>query len=349
MIMIQINNRIDANIYAFNNMYSSGKSNYLKLKQGMANDIDSKLTALNDKDNMNTQNAVLKEQFINDLYKEIEKNYNKIINGTNISEFGETVNQIKNYLKAINQLSDDSEKDIHLYLAILDIIFYIPNCLYDKGFQEDLKNNIFKAESFLYSYKLNELISNTKVTTTKRIEEDGSIATIYQFSDINSLLCTDIQKYYETGITVMNCEYCGRLFLPKSKKKHKFCDYSNKGTTLKCFDLNRKEENDFRKEVKKARGNQQRFVQTAKEYKDTPSNKFEYDYVKLDEAYNKWLKDISKAYFKYKSEDDLQGFKDWIQTNKYSVKKMERIGIRKVLKKSDSKSKYKIKKKNQVR
>lgn len=335
LVTMEIDNIIEEKINIINNTHTLGEADYLKLQKAYIDDIVPELKTLKEDINedlkvfhehVNTYNN-LEEQLISEQ-EEIEKCFNEIINANDSTKLWENINRIKNNLKAINFRTFDSKKNTQIYEAILDIMFHIPISLYDKQFHEELKEVVLRKESLFHSYNLNELISKSKVLTSQKPNEDNGLDTIYHFLDINSLLWIDLQKYIKSGSLAKYCEYCERLFIQRSNRKIKYCSFPNKDTKLKCFDLHRKEENDFRKEVKRARGNQQRFVYNAKHYS---SKKYEYDFLKLDKIYNEWLLEMSAKYKEFKEKDDLLGLKEWVESTKLTVGEMERLEIRKRL------------------
>ncbi len=271
---------------------------------------------------------ILEKQFISELEKEIEESFNEITSTNDSIKLYEAINRIKIKIKAINDLSNDSEKNKQIFEAIWDILFYIPACLYDSQFQKELKMVLLRQDTLLCSYVLNTSISNAKVSISKIINEDNGLNTIYHLSDINSLLWVDLQKYLESDKQIKTCEQCGRLFMPTSKKNTKYCSFPNRNTELKCAEIHHRKVNDFMKEVKRARGNQQRFVSNVNPSNGYLSKKFEYDFPELKKKYDQWLLDISDKYREFKKNDDLQGLKDWIQDHKFNVKKMDAWGIR---------------------
>ncbi len=327
LINMEINCRIEENINTLNNTYTSSKSDYLKLLK----DLDDSAPDMNTSSDYKNKYATLKKQFVFEREEEIKKSFDEITNANDSTKLWENINRIKNNMKAINDLSDDSDKSKQIFEAILDIIFYIPISLYDKQFQEELEAVLLMNDSLLHSYSINKIISNTKVSSSKKINEDNGLDTVYHFSDINSLLWLDLQKYLERDITAKYCEYCGHLFIPTSKKNRMYCSYLNKGNILKCFDLHRQEEDDFRKEAKRARGNQQRRVHNAVYYKDFPSKNYEYDFLKLETVYNAWLLEMTNKYKEFKEKNDLPGLEKWVESTKLTVGEMERLGIRNTL------------------
>lgn len=112
--------------------------------------------------------------------------------------------------------------------------------------------------------------------------------------------------------TVKECECCGRLFLP-SRKSDKYCRLPNLEFKHKtCNEIMKVSPNDeYVKLRNKARDKQHKAIEYYR-------NKNMYDDKCLIDLYDEWSEECGKMFSLFKSKEDLQGFRDWIEEIKFS-------------------------------
>lgn len=136
---------------------------------------------------------------------------------------------------------------------------------------------------------------------------DGKLHQLYESFDIASVLSFDLMNIQYYHIQIKQCENCWKFFIPKNRSDEIYCDriYKN-GKTCKQIGYFEKEKNDpFKKLFTAARKTQ---------YARIGYNKHIENY--RDKHYNPWLKAAQEAKKKFESNNDIDGFRQWIEDNK---------------------------------
>lgn len=139
--------------------------------------------------------------------------------------------------------------------------------------------------------------------------ENGKLSQLYESFDIDSILSFDLANMQYYNIQIKQCENCWKFFIPQKRSDEKYCDriYKN-GKTCKQIGYFEKEKADpFKKLFTTARKTQ---------YARIGYNEHIKDY--RDKHYKPWLKAAQKAKKKFEADNDIDGFRQWIEDNKNS-------------------------------
>lgn len=134
---------------------------------------------------------------------------------------------------------------------------------------------------------------------------------VYYLKSISDYLLLDLKMYIgRSDKTVKACERCSRLFLP-TKKSDKYCRLPIRGSRKTCdkiMHMNPKDE--FAKARNKARDKQHKQIKYYKE-----KGKYEHNF--LYNLYYDWSAECKKKCKEFKSQNDIDGFKNWIEETKF--------------------------------
>ena len=207
--------------------------------------------------------------------------------------------------------------------AVIDLsdpTVYIPPIYADKVLHEHIRNILLKKK-FAFSSpiqnKINELEFPMSITTTN----DGEALPTYYLQDTFSYLILDIQKYLSSTKTINECLCCHRLFFTKYRSSEKYCRLKRQDTPLLCNDIiqrNARNNKEFSKVREDARGYQNSRINNS-------STKKQYDHGFLQQLYTDWSAECTVQYNEYLRQNDLQGFKDWIQETKFTAGRLKEL------------------------
>lgn len=204
---------------------------------------------------------------------------------------------------------------------------YIPSILLYKELKEHLENILLRKSTY-FSIEIQRSLFHKIISSIINIDKNGTARTVFLIEDTLAFLMIDLQKYLSGTRTVLTCQKCGRLFYPKSKKNKTYCRLKHKDTSLTCNEIvHRESKDEFAQESKRARGIQQRFMDNAIAHKNNP--KFQYDYDLLEVTYTLWKEQLTEQMNNFRSINDSKGFKKWINDTRFTVKHLEKLGIRK--------------------
>lgn len=136
---------------------------------------------------------------------------------------------------------------------------------------------------------------------------DGKLHQLYESYDIASVLSFDLMNIQYYHIQIKQCKNCWKFFIPKNRSDEIYCDriYKN-GKTCKQIGYFEKEKSDpFKKLFTAARKTQ---------YARIGYNKHIENY--RDKHYKPWLKAAQEAKEKFEFNNDIDGFRQWIEDNK---------------------------------
>lgn len=203
---------------------------------------------------------------------------------------------------------------------------YLPAIFAFKELRQHL-DSILLRDSNCFSEDLKSALSLQTISSSIEIDRDGIARTTYHMNDTLSFLLIDLQKYLSGTKAVLRCENpdCRRLYYSRSKNNH-YCQLPHKDTDKTCSEIMRnKTKDEFAKLARLARGKQQKFVSNAK---DSNSDKFIINEELLDNHYYKWKDECSEKMRFFRSINNITGFEDWIKDTRFTVGKLEELGIR---------------------
>lgn len=204
---------------------------------------------------------------------------------------------------------------------------YLPAIFAFRALRQHL-DSILLHDSNYFSEDLKSALSLQTISSSIEIDRDGIARTTYHIDDTLSFLLIDLQKYLSGNKTVLRCENpdCRRLYYPRSKNNH-YCELPHKDTNMTCSQIMRnKPKDEFARLDKLARGKQATFVKNAK---DSNRDKVIINEKLLDDFYNKWKDECTEKKRFFRSINDIDGFKKWIEDTRFTVGKLEELGVRK--------------------
>ena len=140
-------------------------------------------------------------------------------------------------------------------------------------------------------------------------KDDFGIIMTYSLHDIISMLALDWINALNLRIPIKQCENCKKFFIPEKRSDEIYCNrvYKN-GKTCKELGYSLKIADDpFKVEFKKARQTHHARIRYNKHIKDYK-----------EKHYVPWLKAATQAREKYKAENDIEGFKKWLEQHNNS-------------------------------
>lgn len=212
---------------------------------------------------------------------------------------------------------------------------YVPSILIYKELKDQLENVLLRDSNY-FSSEIQKKLSQKTISSRINIDKSGTARTTFLIEDTLAFMMIDLQKYLTGNKTVLRCQNpdCKRLFYPKSSKNKLYCRLKHKDTGLCCNDImHRKFKDVFAERAKYARGIQQGFIKNAQAHRDNP--KYQYNYDLLDNEYEAWQEDCSKQIEYFRSQNDIGGFNQWIKATRFTVEKLEQLGIRTLTSKSE--------------
>lgn len=128
--------------------------------------------------------------------------------------------------------------------------------------------------------------------------------------DLESLLTFECVKLRKNHINIKKCVNCGKYFIPTNRSDEIYCDnIFRSGKTCKQVGYEEKEKKDpFKSLYTKARKTQHARIRY--NAKNKPNYK--------QEHYEPWKKSAEQARDYFKSKNDIDGFRKWIEDNKNS-------------------------------
>ena len=235
-----------------------------------------------------------KSEYINDYidecYQKLKNNNDEIV----------LIFFLEEYRRILLDICDNPNEDI-----ISNVKFYLYSLIM---IQENLL-------SFIRTGQIpNELLTMLKAIINIQVRIDFSKTTSYNFlyetRDIYSLLAIDIKMIKDKSITIKKCANCGKYFIPSNRSDEIYCDnVFRSGKTCKQVGYEEKEKKDpFKVLYTKARKTQHARIRYNIE------NKPHYK----EDHYIPWRMAAEKARDHFRSVNDLNGFKKWIEDNKDS-------------------------------
>lgn len=230
------------------------------------------------------------------------------------------LNGVQAYMVSLLLIAEIRKNIMDTAIDLSDPAVYIPSIYADKALHGHIKNILLKKD-FAFSDpmqdKINELELPMSITTTN----EGEALSTYYLQDTFSYLILDIQKYLSSSKRINECLCCHRLFFTKYRHSEIYCRLKHQDTHLLCNELmKRKAENNngFSNARKGARGYQSGRIHN-------PSTEKQYGRDFLQQLYDEWSAECTVKYNEYLSQNDLQGFKDWIESTKFTAGRLKEI------------------------
>lgn len=266
---------------------------------------------------MDLQNGQYRDRVINsEIANIILKPLCKPIAQTLAKEY---LNGMQAYMVSLLLMAEIRKNITNAKIDLSDPTVYIPSIYADKILHEHIKNVLLKKDiAFLdpIQDKINELEFPMSITITS----DGEALPTYYLQDTFTYLMLDIQKYLSSSKTIKECLCCHRLFFIKSKRE-KYCRLKRQDTPFLCHEImkrNAKNSTEFTEVRNSARGYQSSRI-------NNESTQKQYDSNFLRQLYVDWSAECTEKYNEYLSQNDLQGFKDWIESTKFSAGRLKEI------------------------
>lgn len=167
---------------------------------------------------------------------------------------------------------------------------------------------------------MQDKVTDIPLTSSVIITDNGTAMTAYELDSTLSYLVLDMQRYMavQPKPHLNECQLCRRLFYPSRRQDEKYCKLPHKDTDKLCAEIRHREQDAFQKAVTKARAyqHQQIFRERTKITSPVYDDKFQRG------LYEKWAKECSEKYDEYVALNDLAGFIQWINSEKYTAKRI---------------------------
>ena len=190
--------------------------------------------------------------------------------------------------------------------------YYIPLIFSDKKLHQHVRD-ILLQQKFAYSSPLQDKMNKVQLTSSIIVTEQGQPYQSYTITDIFDYLILDLQKYLIGKKKVNECQCCQKLFIPKYRSSEKFCTFNNSA----CKEKMKRTPNDQFIECR----TQFRGYQSGRIHNYSTEEQYSSDF--LNTLYTKWSKECGEKYTYYKGKDDLQGYKDWFKTTKFTAETLK--------------------------
>lgn len=232
----------------------------------------------------------------------------------------EYLDSMQSFMISLLLVAEIRNKITSAKVDLSDPTVYIPSIYADKALHEHIKNTLLKKE-FVFSDPMQDKINELEFPMSITITSDGEALPTYYLQDTFSYLILDIQKYLSSSKTINECLCCHRLFYTKYRDSEKYCRLRRKDTPLLCNEImkrNAKNKTEFAEVRNSARGFQGGRI-------SHPSTQKQYDSNFLRQLYDDWSAECSVKYNEYLSQDDLQGFKNWVESTKFTSDRLKEI------------------------
>lgn len=168
-----------------------------------------------------------------------------------------------------------------------------------------LLNGKFKHDSLFNEFVLNNL---QEITVQFGMNDDLTELTIlYSVKNVCSMLSLDLVNVVHKHIRIKQCTNCKQFFIPSKRSDEIYCDRVNEnGKTCKDIGYSKKiKEDPFKNIFTTARKTQHARIRYNKHIKDYK-----------EKHYEPWLQAATLARDEYKSANNIDGFKNWIEEHK---------------------------------
>lgn len=255
------------------------------------------------KDELNT--GTIKPEFINliirSLYQPISEHLAK-----------EYLNKEQSIIISLLLMADIRSRIEGTKIDLSKTDYYIPLIFSDKVLHQHVRD-ILLQQKFAYSSPLQDKMNKVQLTSSIIVTEQGQPYQSYTITDIFYYLILDLQKYLIGKKKVNECQCCQKLFIPKYRSSEKFCTFNHSA----CKEKMKRTPNDkFIEYRTKFRG-----YQSGRIHNYSTEEQYTSEFLNL--MYKNWSKECSEKYAYYKGKDDLQGFKDWFNTTKFTAETLK--------------------------
>lgn len=189
---------------------------------------------------------------------------------------------------------------------------YIPLVFSNKELHQHVRDLLLQKK-FAYISPLQDKINNIQLTSSIIITEQGQPYQSYTITDVFDYLILDLQKYLTGKKKVNECQCCQKLFIPKYRNSEKFCTFNNSA----CKEKMKRTPND-------------KFIECQTQFRGYQSGRIhnystekQYTSEFLNHIYKNWSKECSEKNAYYKGKDDLQGFRNWFDTTKFTAERLK--------------------------
>ena len=242
------------------------------------------------------------EKFALTLYRKIERYISFASKGYLKKEQAHMITEMLTR-EVLNKIETSSFENI-------DTTAYIPMIFSEDKLFSIVRNILTREDNDLQ--KIVEIMGEREISSTLVFIKNEQLP-VYYLTDSYDYLLLDLRSYMKkSNKTVKGCECCGRLFLP-SRKSDKYCRLPNLEFKHKtCNEIMKVSQNDeYVKLRNKARDKQHKAIEYYR-------NKNMYDDKFFIDLYDEWSEECGKMFSLFKSKEDIQGFRDWIEETKFS-------------------------------
>lgn len=152
-------------------------------------------------------------------------------------------------------------------------------------------------------------ISSTTLDDIPSTIFDNTSRPVYNIRNTLDFLLVDLHKSLSDKKNIKKCLCCERLFF--SSYGAKYCRLSNKDTNKTCdYIMHHKQKDELESFFNNAKRLQAR-------KRDNEKNVEKYGYEFMRCIYDTWLKECKRQYENARYNNDIEGFKSWIEKNKF--------------------------------
>ena len=140
-------------------------------------------------------------------------------------------------------------------------------------------------------------------------KDDFGIIMTYSLHDVVSMLALDWINVMSWSVPIKQCANCKKFFIPEKRSDEIYCNrvYKNSKTCKELGYSLKIADDPFKVAFKKARQTHHARIRYNKHIKDYK-----------EKHYEPWLKAATQAREKYKAENDIEGFKKWLEQHNNS-------------------------------
>lgn len=260
-------------------------------------------------DSINTYLLSTIQEFVNvNKYKELYSIPYKTLISLHDKLFNELTYLTNNFYiseiisgEILNKLSNFS------YIPDTNSILF-PNYIYLKDLKDICISLIEQNYSVLNTDDFN-VLSGDNITIRFNYSGNKEPELIYKISQLSDFVAFDASNYVKSKYTIKKCENCGKYFIPISRSDEIYCDniFDNEtGKTCKEIGYEIKLSKDaYRTAYRTAYKTQRARIKYNSHISDYEQKHFKPWDIAAKEALNN-----------FQSKDDIEGFKDWLKTNK---------------------------------
>ena len=226
-----------------------------------------------------------------------------------IGECFDNMGKSNNDLIIVTMLFNEIHVELHQWLTSSGdsskvwerIVSVLGGYMAFKSLIDKLITNSFRefSDEALFTFQKESTFANFYLDKNKTMRVAYTLGTIYP------LFALDILKIQEKEVCLKRCQNCGCLFLPTSRTDEIYCDriYRNGNTCKQVGYANKLKSDPFKAEYRKAYKTQH--AKMKRNLKNIPNYKEKY--------FNPWIDAAKKAMEKFRSENNIEAFSQWIK------------------------------------